>query len=86
MAETTGTAGQEGGKITIDGRDYSMTDLSEKARATLGSIRFCDEQIMQRRNELAVADTAKTAYANALRRELAKGAAHGAEAQDRPTE
>lgn len=86
MAETTGNAGQEGGKVTIDGREYALSDLSEKARATLGSIRFCDEQIMQRRNELAVADTAKTAYANALRRELAKGATDGAETQDSPAE
>ncbi len=69
-AEDT-TASQEA-VVTLDGVRYSIDQLSETARQTLASIRFCDEAIQQRQNELAIADTARRAYGAALKRELAK--------------
>lgn len=58
--------------VTLDGVNYSLDQLDDDARKMLASIRFCDEAIRQRENELAVADTARLAYGAALKRELAK--------------
>jgi hypothetical protein len=38
--------------------------------AQIENIHYCDEQILQRQNEWAVADTARMAYTAALQREL----------------
>lgn len=57
-------------KITIDGTEYETDALSEKARETIGSLRFVEAQLQQKRNELAIADTARIAYGRALKREL----------------
>lgn len=57
--------------ITVDGKKFNLEDLSEQARAQIQNISFCDEQIQQRSNEWAIADTARIGYTNALKRELA---------------
>ena len=59
-------------KITIDGVEYKIGDLSENALAHLESISFVDSQLQQLNNEWAVADTAKIGYSNALKLELTK--------------
>jgi hypothetical protein len=58
--------------ITIDGRKYQFDRLSQLARDTIASLQFLEEQILQTQNELAVADTARMAYAAALTREMQK--------------
>jgi hypothetical protein len=58
--------------ITIDGTPYELSRLSQTARDTIASLQFVEEQILQTQNELAVADTARMAYAGALKRELQK--------------
>ncbi len=58
--------------ITIDGTNYELDRLSQTARDTIASLQFVEEQILQTQNELAVADTARMAYAAALTRELQK--------------
>ena len=58
--------------ITIDGTPYELDRLSQTARDTIASLQFVEEQILQTQNELAVADTARMAYAGALKRELQK--------------
>ena len=59
-------------KITVDGIEYKLSDLSENAKAQLANIQFVDAQIQQLNNEWAVADTARMGYTNALKAELAK--------------
>jgi len=59
--------------VVLDGERYPLDQLSEAAHKTIASIRFCDEAIQQRRNELAIADTARLAYQSALKREAGKG-------------
>ena len=59
-------------KITIDDVEYSLDELSDNAKAQLESIRFVDAQLQQLNNELAVSDTARIGYTNALKGELAK--------------
>jgi hypothetical protein len=56
--------------ITIDGVAYALDTLSKQARETLASIQFVDAQIQQKQNEWAIADTARLAYANAIKREF----------------
>ena len=58
--------------INIDGKDYSLNDLSDNAKSQLGSIQFVDAQLQQLNNEWAVADTARIGYTNALKSELEK--------------
>jgi hypothetical protein len=58
--------------ITIDGTPYELDRLSQTARDTIASLQFVEEQIIQTQNELAVADTARMAYAAALTREMQK--------------
>ena len=59
-------------KITIDGVEYNLDDLSDNAKAQLANIQFVDAQLQQLNNELAVSDTARIGYTNALNAELSK--------------
>jgi hypothetical protein len=59
-------------KIKIDGSEYDVANLSDAARAQMDNIAFCDAQIVQLRNEWAIADTARLAYTNAVKREKVK--------------
>jgi hypothetical protein len=58
--------------IKIDGKEYDLANASEAARANLNSLVFVNEQILQRNNELQIAETAKIGYSRALKRELQK--------------
>ena len=56
--------------ITIDDTEHKISELSENAKAQVTNIRFVDAQIQQLNNELAVSDTARIGYINALKAEL----------------
>lgn len=58
--------------LNVDGEEYNLSDLSNEAKANIASIQFVDAQLQQLNNEWAVADTARIAYSNALKQELAK--------------
>jgi len=58
--------------LTIDGKEFDISNMSENAKAQLNSIRFVDEQLQQLSNEWAVSDTARIGYTNALKHELAR--------------
>lgn len=62
----------EKAKITIDGTEYAIEDMSDNARAQLANIQFVDAQLQQLNNEWAVSDTARIGYTNALKKELTK--------------
>ena len=59
-------------KVTIDGQDFDLTNASEEVKAQLENLNFVNQQILQRNNELQIAQTAKIGYTRALRRELDK--------------
>ena len=59
-------------KITIDGTEYALDNLSDNAKAQLSSIQFVDTQIQQLKSELAIADTAPIGYTRAFKKELSK--------------
>ena len=59
-------------KINIDGQEYDISNASEDAKVQLKNLKFVNEQILQRNNELQIAQTAKIGYSRALKRELDK--------------
>lgn len=63
MAEQTQT-------VTIDGTEHNLADLSDNARGQLVNLRVTDEQIRHLQQQLAIVQTARTAYANELAKEL----------------
>ena len=58
--------------VTVDGIEYKLDQLSDDAKTQLLNLQFVDTQLQQLNNEMAVADTARIGYANALKAELAK--------------
>ena len=58
--------------ITIDGTDYNVADLSEKAQKQVINLRVTDQEIERLQQQLAITQTARTAYARALAEELPK--------------
>ena len=56
--------------LTIDGKDYDSDALSENAKAQLVSLQAVDRRIESLQEELAILQTARIAYGNALKTEL----------------
>ena len=61
--------------ITIDGIEYSEDSLSTEAKVELAGMQACDQQIAAMQTKHAIAQTARNAYANALKSLLPKAAA-----------
>ena len=60
--------------ITIDEIAYTESDLSKEAKDQLGSMQLCDQKIVALQADLAIAQTARNAYANALKELLPEAA------------
>ena len=58
--------------ITIDGRQYELDLLSSTAKEQLASLQFVDTEIQKLQAQLAVYQTARMAYSNALKAALPK--------------
>jgi len=56
--------------VTIDNKEYAVEDLSDKAKADLGSMQLVDQKIAQNQQELAILRTARNAYAQSLAEQL----------------
>lgn len=52
--------------ITIDGKDYDTDHLSEEAKSQLANVQLTDQEIQRLQFQLAIAQTARNAYAQAL--------------------
>lgn len=59
--------------ITIDGKEYASDDLSDAAKAQVTNLRVTDQEISRLQQQLAIYQTARKAYANALKAELSSG-------------
>ena len=59
-----------GNVITIDGVKYSLDQLSPQVNNQILNVRLVDQEIRQLQIKLAIAQTARTAYAKALKSEL----------------
>jgi hypothetical protein len=56
--------------ITIDGKEYPLGSLSEEARSQIVSMQLVDQKIAEGQQQLAIYQTARNAYANALKSKL----------------
>lgn len=59
-------------KIAIDGQEYDFDSLPPDARQKLQMLQFVDAELNRLAAQNAAMQTAKAAYANALREELKK--------------
>lgn len=59
-------------KIIVDDKEYLIDDLSENAKAQLGSLRATDAEIARLEAMVAMLKTARIAYARAAKEELEK--------------
>lgn len=57
--------------VTIDGKEYVLDDLSANARTQIVNLRLTEQEIARLRIQLAIAQTARAAYARALAGEIA---------------
>jgi len=55
------------GTVTIDDVEYSLSELSAEVQQQLGSIQAVDRRIAGVQEELAILQTARIAYANAVK-------------------
>ena len=58
--------------ITIDGVEYKVSDLNDNAKNQIVNLRVTDQEIASLNQKLAIAQTARAAYANALAAEVAQ--------------
>lgn len=56
--------------ITINGKKYDADKLSDAARNQVANLRVTDQEIERVQQQLAIYQTARAAYAQALSREL----------------
>jgi hypothetical protein len=61
-------------KVTIDGKEYDTETFSEDARNNMLNTKYCDDKLAELKREIAIVQTARNAYAQALQRELPKDA------------
>ena len=59
-------------KVTIDGKDYNLDELSETAKANLVSLQFVQAEITKLESQMSVYKTAAAAYSSALKNEIEK--------------
>jgi hypothetical protein len=56
--------------IKIDNVDYNTDTLSNEAKAQLASMQFCDQELARLQSQAAAYQTARMAYAKALKEAL----------------
>ena len=56
--------------ITIDGHEYDSDSLSDAARSQVVNLQVVDQKINQLSQDIAILQTARNAYASALKSEL----------------
>jgi len=59
-------------KITIDEKEYDISNPSSGVKAQLENLRFVDDLLNQKKNKIQAAQTAQIGYSRALNRELEK--------------
>ena len=59
-------------KITIDGIEYNTEDLTDNGKAQLASLQFLEVQMSKLQSEIAVYQTARNLYMQALKNDVEK--------------
>jgi hypothetical protein len=63
-------ADEESQKVTIDDKEYDPDNLSDTAKGQIVNLQVVDQEIASLQQKLAIAQTARNAYATALKEEL----------------
>tara|TARA_Y100001968_G_scaffold287323_1_gene288650 strand:- start:521 stop:709 length:189 start_codon:yes stop_codon:yes gene_type:complete len=58
--------------ITIDGKEYDLDDLSDKAKEQVANLQFVQSEIQKLEGQLAVNKLAASVYSSTLNSELNK--------------
>lgn len=58
--------------ITIDKKEYDISDPTPEVKAQLDNIDFVNKLILEKSNELQISQTAQIGYSRAMARELEK--------------
>lgn len=58
--------------IKINGKEYNVADLSKEVKAQLTNLRVCDAELQRLKAQIAITQTAKSAYSRALEAALPK--------------
>jgi hypothetical protein len=59
--------------VNVDGKEYNIADISEKARNIIANIQFTDQELNRLRLQNAALQTARQAYITGLKKELEGG-------------
>lgn len=59
-------------KITVDGKEYLIDSLSDDAKAQLGALNMTDRKLAELQQDMAILQTARNTYAQALAAALPK--------------
>lgn len=57
-------------KITIDGKEYALEDLSNEAKAMIANIKYVDQKIADLKSQIAVMNAAREYYSAVLKSHL----------------
>jgi uncharacterized protein (DUF3084 family) len=57
-------------KITIDGKEYNVSDLDDTMKNQLMSLRACEQELARLQTQVAITQTARQAYAAAVKKGL----------------
>ncbi len=57
-------------KVTIDGKEYDLDSISQKAKENIASVQFAQEEINKLNAQIAVYKTALNAYSSVIKEEL----------------
>ena len=58
--------------VTEDGDEIDTSNLTQHGKAQLANLKFVDEQLTQKNNELQIADSARVVYSSVFKLELNK--------------
>ena len=60
--------------VKIDGKDYDTDALPQEARDNLQNLNMCEQRLAELKRDAAITQTARNAYAQALKAALPKDA------------
>ena len=58
--------------VKIDGKEYEVDPLSDRAKSNIASLQFVQAEIQRLNNLIAISKTAEVAYTNVLKEEIEK--------------
>jgi hypothetical protein len=56
--------------LELDGKQYAIDSLNDQAKAQIGNIRVTEQEIARLQVQLGIAQTARSAYLQALKAQL----------------